>query len=279
MPRKRGVYFIANDNYLELAIAFLNSFRSHNPKIPLCLIPFDDNFQQFAPLQSRYSFSIWNDAAILRQCDEISLSFHDRPRGHYRKLATWEGEYDEFLYIDSDTVILKTIDFVFDYLNEFSFVVATSNIPGRAWKESICKTDKLTPQQIGFAANTGFISSKKGCLGLCDVISRLPAATELATHMKLGYEQPLLNYLMVTSGMPYTSLREIRKTTGNPNIPGELFAWTPGIVAQDGHVVYPESPPPLLVHWTEPVKPTQREKRSIPLYELWEFYYRMSLDP
>jgi hypothetical protein len=50
MPRKRGDYFIANDNYLELAIAFLNSFRSHNPKIPLCLIPFDDNFQQFAPL-------------------------------------------------------------------------------------------------------------------------------------------------------------------------------------------------------------------------------------
>src|SRR3954466_6266971 len=130
MPRKRGVYFIANDNIVELAIAFLNSFRIYNPTIPLCLIPFDDNFQQLAPLQSHYNFSIWNEG-ILRQCDDISLSFHDRPKGHFRKLATWEGGYDEFLYIDSDTVVLRSIDFVFDYLGEVSFLVATSNIPGR----------------------------------------------------------------------------------------------------------------------------------------------------
>jgi hypothetical protein len=82
-------------------------------------------------------------------------------------------------------------------------------MPGRAWKKSIYETDRLTPQQIDFAANTGFISSKKGCLGLRDVVSQLPAAIELAIHMKLGYEQPLLNYLIVTSGMPvYKSPRD-----------------------------------------------------------------------
>lgn len=284
MQPKRGVYFIANDNILELAIPFLNSFRSHNPMIPLCLIPYDDNFRQLEPLQSHYAFSIWNDSEILRQCDDISLSFHDYPLGQYRKLAIWEGEYDEFIYIDSDTVVLRNIDFAFDYLNKFDFLVSISNKHkprGQTrwvWKESIYETGKLTPQQIDFSANTGFISSKKGYLGLRGVASRLPAAIELAIHMEPSYEQPLLNYLIVTSGMPYTSLDVIRRTTGDPDIPQELWAMKHGIIVQDGHVVCPESPPTFLVHWGGPVKPTQRENRSVPLYELWEFYRRMPFD-
>lgn len=284
MPRKRGVYFSANDNILELVIAFLNSFRRHNQTIPLCLIPYDDNFQQLEPLQSHYGFSIWNDPEILRQCDDISLSFHDYPLGHYRRLAIWEGEYDEFIYIDSDTVVLKNIDFTFDYLDEFSFLVSISNMPRSqrrwVWKESIYETDKLTPQQIDFSANMGFIASKKGCLGLHDIASRLPAAIELAIHMEPAGEQPLLNYLIVTSGMPYTSLRVIRMTTDDPDIPRELWGGTrtPGIIVQDGHVVCPEFPPIFLVHWAGPVKPTEKENQSFPLYGLWEFYRRMSLD-
>ncbi|MFD3662984.1 hypothetical protein ACFWVF_20690 [Streptomyces sp. NPDC058659] len=279
MSKKRGVYFVANDGVLELVIAFLNSFRRSNPHIALCLIPFDDDIERIAALQSRYDFSVWGDADLLRRCDEISLSFHDRAKGHFRKLAAWEGDFEEFLYIDSDTAVLRDVEFVFDYLDEFGFVVATSHVPGRAWKESIGQSGKLTPEQFAYAANTGFVASRKGALTLSGMTDSLPAAREVAPHMKLGYEQPFLNYLMVTSGLPYTSLRRLSATTGDQSIPGEVYAWTPGVAARGGDVVEPASPPTLLVHWTEPVKPTQPDKEAVPLYELWQYYRNLPAPP
>lgn len=278
MPPSRGVYFLASDGVLELATAFLNSFRTYNPTVSLCLIPFDDDIERLERLHSRYRFSLWPDIGVLRRCDEISLTFHDSPKAHYRKLAIWEGPYEEFLYIDCDTVILGNIDFVFRYLHEFAFVVATSNIRGRAWKESIHESNLLRPEQAAYAANTGFIASKRESLTLGAAVAKSSAALKLKPHMKLGYDQPFLNYLMVTSGLPYTSLRELRRLTENADLPGEVFAWQPGAAFRDGQVVHPESYPVLFVHWTEPVKPTQEDVESVPLYELWYLYRHLHDD-
>jgi hypothetical protein len=270
---------VANDSIRELVIAFLNSFRRSNPTTPLCLIPFDDDVEAVAALSATYDFAVWEDYRPLKQCDDFSLSFHVDTKGHFRKLAAWEGDYEEFLYIDCDTAVLRGIDFVFDHLDDFGFVVATSNIPGRAWNPSISESGKLTPQQYEFAANTGFVASRKGSLTLAGIAEVLPAARELAPHMKLGYEQPLLNYLMVTSGLRYTSLRELGRAAPEAGIPGEVFAWTPGVVARDGDIMAPASPPTLFVHWTAPVKPTGPDKESVPLYELWQYYRNLPAPP
>ncbi|MER5985798.1 hypothetical protein [Streptomyces sp. NPDC001787] len=272
MPGKRGVYFVANDRVVELVTVFLSSFRRTNPDIPLRLIPFDGEYGQVAALGERYGFTVWEDEQLLARCDGTSLSFHQRRRGHFRKLAAWEGEFDEFLYIDSDTAVLRNIDFVFDYLMDYGFVTATSNLPGRAWLESVKESGKLTAEQYEYAANTGFVASRKGALTMAGITAALPAARELAPHMKLGYEQPFLNYLIVTSGLAYTSLHHLRTTTGDRTVPAEVFAWTPGVRAKDGAIVHPSVPPPLMVHWTEPVKPTQADPADIPLYDLWCHY-------
>ncbi|ANW17161.1 hypothetical protein [Streptomyces clavuligerus] len=272
MPGTRGVYFVANDHVAELVTAFLNSFRLTNPDIPLRLIPFDSDYGRIAALADRYGFTVWADGAALARYDEISLSFHPRTKGHFRKLAAWEGEFDEFLYIDSDTAVLRNIDFVFGHLADYGFVTATSHLPGRAWKETVRDSGLLTEEQYGYRANTGFVASRRGALTPAGIQAALPGARELAPHMKLGYEQPFLNYLMVTSGLPYTSLHRLRTTTGDPAVPAEIFAWTPGVKAKDGAIVHPVVPPPLLVHWTEPVKPGQADPADIPLYDLWCHY-------
>ena len=285
MARKRGVYFLANDNILDLAIAFLNSFRRYNNSIPLCLIPFNDDASRVVQLQSKYGFSIWQDSAVLRWCDDISLSFHGHTLGHYRKLATWQGEFDEFIYIDSDTVVLENIDFVFHYLKEFNFLTSESDNPENrrwVWKESIDGTEKLTEEQLSFAANTGFIASKRGCLTLSDVVGRLPAALELADHMELFCcEQPFLNYLIVTSGMRYSSLRTIARVNGPLGLPQVRWVGDPDladVVVRDGRIVSPEIHPPLLVHWAGQWQPARKENRRIPLFELWNFYRGMKMD-
>src|SRR5258708_768363 len=100
-----GMYFLANDSVINNTIAFLNSVRMHNPSLPICLIPFNDDCERVMRLHARYDFSIWSDCEVLRRCDEISLSFHNRVLGHYRKLALWEGGFTQFVYIDTDTVI------------------------------------------------------------------------------------------------------------------------------------------------------------------------------
>ncbi|MFF7636341.1 hypothetical protein ACFZB9_24815 [Kitasatospora sp. NPDC008050] len=272
MPATRGVYFVANDRVFDLATVFLTSFRRHNPDIALRLIPFDAEHHRLAALGERYGFTLWADQELLSRCDEISLAFHEHPKGHFRKLAAWAGEFNEFLYIDSDTAVLRNIDFVFDRLSGHGFLTATSHLPGRAWKDGIEESGKLTPEQYGYRANTGFVASRKGALTFAGITAALPAARELAPHMKLGYEQPLLNYLMVTSGHRYTSLHRLRTTTGDRSIPAEVFAWTPDVEAKDGGIVHPAVPPTLLVHWTEPVKPTQQDPRTVPLYDLWCYY-------
>jgi len=277
LPPKLGVYFLANDSILELAIAFLNSFRTHNPSIALCLIPFDDHIEQLAALHERYDFSIWRDEEALERCDALSLSFHDQALGHYRKLAAWGGDYSHFAYIDSDTVVLQNIDFVFDHLERFSFVTSHSHMPEIrkfVWKESIDAAGLLTSEQVAFAANTGFIASKRGCLDLGDVTARLPAALELVEHMELScYEQPFLNFLMVTSGLEYTSLHAIAHASGSLSIPRERWGGdATGIVVRDGRVVSPESPPTLLVHWAGEWRTARDENRQIRLHQLWSFY-------
>jgi hypothetical protein len=279
MTLKRGVYFLANDVVLDQAIAFLNSFRTYNPSISLCLIPFADDIEQLRRLAPRYDFSIWSDLTILQQCDDISRVFHGRTIGQYRKLAAWEGRYDEFVYIDTDTVVLEDVDFAFEHLSQFDFVTSHSNDPyirKWVWKDSIYGAKALTPEQISFAANTGFITSRRGCLTVDKVLDRLPKAVELAEHMELiCVEQPLLNYLMVTSGMRYSSLGEISRHTGRLDIPYERWGGEPALVVQGGRVLWPDVPPTLLVHWAGEWQRAREENQPIPHLGLWEFYRNM----
>ena len=198
--RSRGVYFLASDGTAELARAFLNSFRKYNPDIPLCLIPFNEEFRKLENLQDQFNFSIFSDRQMIESCDEISRRFHGHVRGEYRKFCIWEGAFEEFVYIDVDTVILS----------DYDFVTAHSNMPeisAMVWRPSIRDAGKLSSGQIEFAANTGFVTSKLGALSMEEIKGKTEEALQLAEHMELFCkEQPLLNYLIVTSGKKYTSL-------------------------------------------------------------------------
>jgi len=71
--QSRGVYFLANDTYLEWAIALLESIRAWNPDLPLCLIPFDERADRLIGLTSTYAFSVWDDSS-LQDLDAMGLN-------------------------------------------------------------------------------------------------------------------------------------------------------------------------------------------------------------
>jgi hypothetical protein len=277
---RTGVYFLANDTYFDQAIAFLNSFRKTNGSLELCLIPFDDNATRIKALSGLYEFTVLDEADLLRACDEIGLQFHGVDMGHYRKLVAWSGPFDRFIYIDSDTVVLRDVSFVFDLLDHHEFITTHSNIPGIrrfVWNDSV-EQSGLLPAQFNYATNTGFIASRRGALDVRQIARDLNAALEMAPHMALDFfEQPFLNYQIVTSGLRYTSLYQISLATGDAELPMERWAGTDIGQTRDGTLIpLAGDPPPLLVHWAGEWDRARREGTSIRYYEFWRHYRELA---
>jgi hypothetical protein len=241
----RGIYFLANDRVYDLVVAFLNSVRAFEPNIPICLIPYNQESHNIQRLVPSYSFSVWSDHAALERCDAISKHFHSTASGQYRKLVIWDGPYEEFAYIDIDTVLLSGLDVVFRLLNLYDVITGISNlatIRKFAWKSD---TNKVMPTlDTDYSANTGFIVSRSGVITLAQAEQRAKEAVRLRDFMALDCaEQPFLNYLVVTSGIRYTSLSQLRRVEMRSDLPKELWA---GMFDED---ILQLSMLPLIVHW------------------------------
>jgi len=258
----------------DFTVAFLNSVRAYNPATPLCLIPYDDAVDRVVDLQTEYAFSVWSDHDALVRCDEIGRHFHGRAVGEYRKLAMWEGPYDQFLYVDVDTVVLRNLEFVFPYLSDVAFLTSHSNMEDLeqwVWKPSIRETGALTEAQIRFSANAGFIGSHRGLLSLDYCEAFLEDALALAPHMELlCADQPLLNYFFVTSGLRYDSLAAIAYRTRQMDLPRERWAGRATLSVRHGEVTSPRMPPTFLIHWAGLWR--RLEEGCLPYMDLWQFY-------
>ena len=284
-PNKQGVYFMANNKVLDMTIAFLNSFRMHNKELALCLIPYNNDFEQIEALKEVYHFSIFDNQEQLESCDAISVKFHGNVCGAYRKLAAWEGNFEQFIYIDIDTVLLDSLSFVWANLKHCKIFTSHSNVPQirkYVWKDSIYTKNKLNKSQIEFAANTGFIVSTKDTLPMSWVLDQVDEALTLKDDMVLFcMEQPFLNFLMVTSGYNYGSLSRFflsdLSQKINRGIKLEFWAGSPRAKIKKGKLIAPNRLPFFLVHWAGVWHENNGDLSKIPYQKLWEYY--RNLDP
>ncbi|REH00094.1 hypothetical protein [Flavobacterium aquicola] len=285
MNIKQGVYFMSNNRVLDMTITFLNSFRVHNKELPLCLIPYDNDFKQIEALKDVYHFRVFDNQLLLETCDSISVKFHGNVVGAYRKLVTWEGAFEQFIYIDIDTVVLDSLSFVWANLTHCKIFTSHSNIAeirGWVWKDSIYAKNKLNKSQIEYAANTGFIVSTKKTLSINWVLSQVEEALALKEHMTLFcMEQPFLNFLIVTSGYNYGSLFSfflsdaIREEKSSIKL--EFWAGLPRAKINKGRLIHPKHHPVFLVHWAGVWQQNDGDLSKIPYKQLWEYY--RNLDP
>jgi Mannosyltransferase putative len=249
---QRGLYFLANDSMLDMVIAFLNSVKHHNSDLPICFIPFNNTTTRCLTVAAEYGCIVWEDGGLLAKCDAISSAFYNGTfSGQYRKLALWNGPFEEFIYIDVDTIVLSSVSFVFDYLGDYDYIASHSHIKAIehfVWKDR--NVSSLSEEQISFSTNTGFFCSKKGVLSLEEVEEQLPRALEVKPYMELMCEeQPLLNWLVVTRIGHYTSLLQLTKHNRKLRIPLEVWG---GHVrySKDGEVDFASYRNGiLLIHW------------------------------
>lgn len=113
--KKIGVYCLANDVVIEWFEAFIRSYQLENSALPLTVIPFDDNISRLKALQARFQFELMDETKC-RHFDALAeqVMGTDRLAGTYRKFACFFGPYDEFLFLDSDIVLLSPLIRLFE---------------------------------------------------------------------------------------------------------------------------------------------------------------------
>ncbi|MFC1730871.1 hypothetical protein ACFL6I_11105 [candidate division KSB1 bacterium] len=123
---------------------------------------------------------------------------------------------------------MKKIDFAFQLLDHYDIITSCSNLESIkkwVWKESVYETGALNNEQIEYAANTGFIVSKKNIISLENIKNKLSPALKLKSHMELAcIEQSFLNYLIITSNKQYSSLYALLDTPLYPENYIEFWA-------------------------------------------------------
>ena len=197
--------------------------------------------------------------------------------------SSLSGPFERFVYIDSDTVVLRPLDAVFGLLDDFEILTAFSDDPGSrrwVWKDSVQTTELLDRRQREFAANTGFLASRRAILPFEEVRRRTPAALQMAEHMELlCYEQPLMNFMIVTAGVRYTSLLVLALASVQRDIPIERWAGEPGMIVAGGQILWPAMPPTLFMHWAGQWEHQRASGKPLPYHDLWEFYRYLPDDP
>jgi hypothetical protein len=140
-----GIYTLANDYVYDQLVALLNSIEVNAGKqIPVCVIAYDERLDKVrAEIESRenvtllydtelfarwedFSYRLWQThPSALKEWQErgIKTRFYRVGENHRYCAFDPESPFEKFIYLDADTLVLNSLDFVFKKLDEVDFVV------------------------------------------------------------------------------------------------------------------------------------------------------------
>jgi len=205
---ERGVYIIANDRFIDQAIALLSSLREVDPLIPVVMVPFDGRHGEVARvLQHAFDVRLFPDSGVLekitRDVNEIFPDGFLALPNKLRKLAFWFGPFDEFVYVDTDILLFRSVNETLAYLDGADFVSCDHHFRGglrKVFSEVVRERRLFTDQELLDVFNSGFWASRKGIFTYEQLLSVLRdcAAHHEYFDFSTGLtDQPLLNYLVL----------------------------------------------------------------------------------
>ncbi|MEM9905997.1 MAG: Npun_R2821/Npun_R2822 family protein [Cyanobacteria bacterium P01_D01_bin.44] len=268
----RGVYIVANEKVADNAIALLASLRLHDPEVPVYLIPFDQNYQQvFETLHRLYQVKLFPDLAFLESLTQKIGEIFPRDflalPNKMRKLATWFGPLEEFLYIDTDILFFEPVSDTLAYLDEADFICCDYHFKGRKLRDvfaSAAIEQGIFPAEIvQDVFNSGLWGSKKSALSLSQLHERLQECAQHREYFDFAggtTDQPIMNYLVLKT-IPH----RLNITQVNPD---ETGSWGGMSHFQErDHMLYDGDRRLRYLHWAgTPMRP------GGPYRSLWEYY-------
>ncbi|MTJ11707.1 sugar transferase [Anabaena sp. UHCC 0187] len=141
---KNGIYTLANDYVYNQLVALLNSIEINaGENVPVCVIAYNDQIDKVqAEIAKRPNVTLLNDPEIFARWEEFSLKVWE---SHPTAIQNWqkkgikkfyrvgenrrycafdpESNFEKFIYLDADTLVMQPLDFVFAQLDHYDFVV------------------------------------------------------------------------------------------------------------------------------------------------------------
>lgn len=248
---QQGIYILANDHpkVLEDAIALLNSLKRHSPSYPVLMIPYNERYEKaLETLHTRFGVELYDNTPVLRELERHTLAIRGKIAPMVRKFSCWFGPFDEFIYIDTDIVVLQDQRDVFELLRDYDIVYCGS---GRdlgikhVFTERVLERRLFSKEEIDDLFNAGFFASKKGILSYPRLMSLLEeAATVSDIFDPRLQDQPLLNYVTLKAIAKRGNIRQLA-----PAVTADSWAGNPHL-STEGERVYGKGGTPVRhIHW------------------------------
>jgi hypothetical protein len=269
----RGIYITANDKVIDHTIALLNSIRVYDEITPIVLIPYDENYLNAAEiLGKRFGVKVYQDLEFIERLSvklqsTFGGNFFARPN-QFRKQACWFGEFDEFLYIDTDIVVFEKIINNLDYLSIYDFLCCDYQYLGgiaNVFTPKLLEDGIFPESQLQDLFNGGFWASKKGLISeqdLYDVFTECANHPDYFDFSQKTSDQPIINYMILKKiNRRFNITRRRGGTPGN-------WAGSQHFTCQDYRLFDPHVNQPLqYLHWAG-----IRIQPGCPYWNIWEHY-------
>lgn len=269
----RGIYITANDKVADHAIALLNSIRAYDKETPVVLIPYDENYHEVASiLKSRFNVTVYKDLEFIdRLSKRLHSTFGDkffaRPN-QFRKQACWFGEFDEFLYIDTDIVVFEKIIDNLNHFDKYDFLSCDYQHRGgikNVFSQTVINENVFDLGELKDIFNGGWWASKKGLISEQDIYETF---AECAAHPQYfdftqkTSDQPIINYMI---------LKRIQKRFNLVNLDDQVpgsWAGSTHFIRKGNVLVDPSSDRPLqYLHWAG-----VRIEPGCSYWDIWAYY-------
>ena len=224
-----GIYILANDVVLDHLVALLNSLEVNGAKdIPVCIIPYDDRMEKV-----RVEIAIRHNVTLFENTDSIDFwedfatqawTSHRKAQkvwqakgwqqvhclGMHRKFCCFDGHFDKFVYFDCDTLLMGSLDYIYQKLDEFDWVANDFQ-----YKSDLNYVFDLSSPKLAEIFNlgklhshifcAGWFAAKKGILNRNNsnqLLEKLISGEAEILSLR-GTDQPLFNYLVARSGISF----------------------------------------------------------------------------
>ncbi len=221
-----GIYILANDVVYNQLVALLNSIEVNaGRQYPICVIPYDDRVEQvYKEVQARENVELLEDTACIERWEDFATKIWQthpnafniwQQKGHsgvyrmgmHRRFGGFDGPFERFIYLDADTLVMSSLDKIFDKLDSYDFVVYDFQYKDvtHVYNVNSQKLLEIFPQERIekeiFCA--GFYASKKGIFDeerRNYLLSKLREGESEILYMN-GPDQSILNYMVMTCGI------------------------------------------------------------------------------
>jgi hypothetical protein len=261
----RGLVTLANDAVVEDLVVLLESVTSHEPALPVTVIPFDEDVSMVADVVSSRGHTMYA-GPLLEVMDEVGRRYWPGetmlPR-NMRKFCAFWSSYETFFFLDADSALLGPIEPYFDAFDasDADFLYFHPDVencyrPGRF-------RDVLVRRYGSVGFNGGAFLSRHRALEVEAVRARVDSAAPARARGDFvdNLEQTFLNYCVDCEGL--------RKLSWADAVPGLTAASALMLMRRRGGVMVledartPDSGRPVaFLHWagyrTGPFMPYRR---------------------